>query len=596
MRGSSESAKLPILLSFLLKVVFVIVCYHAVGTKARTSDDLKVTLPHGGVLVGRHLFSHSGRGIRAFLGIPYAEPPVGDLRFKPPVPAAPWTGERQAVQDSPICIQRDPFRRDHTIEGSEDCLYLNVYTPQKQDVLGPLSVMVWFHGGGWECGAGISAFYGPKYLLDHDVVFVSGNFRLGPLGFLSTETSDCPGNFGLKDQVMVLKWVQENIAAFGGDPSSVTIFGESAGGASATYHMISPATRGLFHKAIIQSGTYFNPWAQPAHKGVPAKRANKVGELLGCNTKPNDWKNLLKCLHGKSAENITATVYDFFEWDTDPMIPFPPVVEPPSSSAFLSVHPRNVDIPHSISIPIIVGITSDEGALKSAPLLNLGIGDEFREKFKDVLPIILYYDHHPEEIRDEITKKINEFYFNEKHDWSKENHQDLTNLFTDAWFWHGVEEYLMKRLSAPRKAQAGSTYVYLFNHKAPASFTELFKGGFEDYYGVCHAEELQYLFPLAEQLFVTAQPTRRDAMLREAMVQMWVNFARIGNPTPEDSGLPTWKPALGHPITYARIGSKDPDNWVVLQNEHGLLEERANFWKEINAHLPAAETSTRDEL
>lgn len=115
---------------------------------------------------------------------------------------------------------------------------------QKQDVLGPLSVMVWFHGGGWECGAGISAFYGPKYLLDHDVVFVSGNFRLGPLGFLSTETSDCPGNFGLKDQVMVLKWVQENIAAFGGDPSSVTIFGESAGGASATYHMISPATRG----------------------------------------------------------------------------------------------------------------------------------------------------------------------------------------------------------------------------------------------------------------------------------------------------------------------------------------------------------------
>lgn len=171
--------------------------------------------------------------------------------------------------------------------------------------------MVWFHGGGWECGSGISSFYGPDFLLNHDIVLVSANFRLGPLGFLSTETTDCPGNFGLKDQLLVLKWIQENIASFGGNPKSVTIFGESAGGASVTYHMLSKKSKGLFHKGIAQSGTYFNPWAQPAHKGVAAQRAKKMAKLVGC---PNDgdWPKMLKCLREKPVDDIVATVYDLF--------------------------------------------------------------------------------------------------------------------------------------------------------------------------------------------------------------------------------------------------------------------------------------------
>lgn len=123
---------------------------------------------------------------------------------------------------------------------------------QEPRTAGPLPVMVWFHGGGWECGSGISPFYGHDFLLDHDIIFVSGNFRLGPLGFLSTETTDCPGNFGLKDQLEVLKWVNTNIAAFNGDPQSITVFGESAGGASLTYHMLSDKSKGSsLHISII---------------------------------------------------------------------------------------------------------------------------------------------------------------------------------------------------------------------------------------------------------------------------------------------------------------------------------------------------------
>lgn len=212
------------------------------------------------------------------------------------------------------------FRRDMEISGSEDCLYLNVYTPpinaknSSQDAL--LPVMVFFHGGGWQCGAGIREFYGPEFLLEGgSVVLVSGNFRVGPLGFLSTGQDDCPGNNGLKDQVMILRWIQENIKRFGGDPSSVTVFGESAGGASGTYMIMSPLTKGLFHRVISQSGVNLDSWAAPAHKGVAPARAAKLGEILGCKIEKNEktrWRQLIKCLREKKAEDITKAFYDFF--------------------------------------------------------------------------------------------------------------------------------------------------------------------------------------------------------------------------------------------------------------------------------------------
>lgn len=195
------------------------------------------------------------------------------------------------------------------IEGSEDCLYLNVYTPHRPKTDGLLPVMIFFHGGGWECGSGISAFYGPDFFMDHDVILIGANFRLGPLGFMSTGKDDCPGNFGLKDQVMTLKWIQENIRAFGGDPNSVTVFGESAGGASATYHMMSPLSKGLFHRAISQSGTNLDPWAQPAHRGVAETRAKRLGEMMGCI---EDGDAMIECLRKVPAANITAAFYDFF--------------------------------------------------------------------------------------------------------------------------------------------------------------------------------------------------------------------------------------------------------------------------------------------
>lgn len=460
-------------------LVFVIVLILN-ECSARTSESLRVTLPNGSKLIGRHLRSHDGHGIRSFLSVPYAEAPVGKLRFKPPVAAAPWKEERQAIKDSNICIQRDPFRRDVEIEGTEDCLYLNVYAPQKPRSEEPLPVMIFFHGGGFQCGSGIKAFYGPDFLLDHDIVYVGVNFRLGPLGFLSTGQEDCPGNNGLKDQVMALKWVQENIKSFGGDSSKVTIFGESAGGASVTYHMMSPLSKGLFHKAISQSGTNLAAWARPAHPEVAPQRAQALANMFGCHKNGDNWKSVINCLRLIDAANITRAFYDYFEWDTDPMVPFPPVVEPDLPGAFITVHPRDLGKPHGLSIPWMTGLTTDEGAMKSAPIINLPeLYKDFNENFEKALPISLYYNHHDKSVQKSLTDQINQYYFGMRK-LNLELHQNLTNLYTDGWFLAGTDEYLNIRLD---QKERGPTFIYLFAHKGEASLTEIFKGGRENFYG-----------------------------------------------------------------------------------------------------------------
>lgn len=172
--------------------------------------------------------------------------------------------------------------------------------------------MIFFHGGGWQCGSGISSFYGPDYMMDHDIIYIGANFRLGPLGFMSTGQEDCPGNNGLKDQVLALKWIKENIKYFGGDPDRVTVFGESAGGASGTYHMMSSLSKGLFHGVISQSGTNLDPWAQPAHLGVAESRAKKLGEMMECPLNNANWRKMIECLRTKPANRITEALYDFF--------------------------------------------------------------------------------------------------------------------------------------------------------------------------------------------------------------------------------------------------------------------------------------------
>ncbi|XP_077282716.1 juvenile hormone esterase-like isoform X3 [Temnothorax americanus] len=196
---------------------------------------------HEGRLIGT--VEEDGYGCRyfAFRGIPYAKPPIGELRFKDPVPPEPWSGDRDAFKYGNVAVQLDIFSRE--IIGDEDCLYLNVYTTD----LNPAekrAVMVWIHGGGFFTGSGNAIIYGPDYIVQKDVVLVTLNYRLGVLGFLNLDDKVATGNQGLKDVVMALQWIQKNISKFGGNPTNITIFGESAGGAIVHYITLSPLAKG----------------------------------------------------------------------------------------------------------------------------------------------------------------------------------------------------------------------------------------------------------------------------------------------------------------------------------------------------------------
>lgn len=203
------------------------------------------------------------------------------------MPKKPWNGTYDATEDGPICVQ---FTRDPS-EMSEDCLHLNVYTrnvsPAKRR-----AVIVYLHAGGYyESSSQSKTVAGAEHIMDRDIVFVTINYRLGILGFLSTGTKEAPGNNGLKDQVQALKWVRENIDKFGGDPNAVTIMGYSAGGMSITLHLVSPMSQGLFHRAIIMSGSAISQWEIPTHQMDLAK---KQVRLLNCSDQSVE--SIMDCL------------------------------------------------------------------------------------------------------------------------------------------------------------------------------------------------------------------------------------------------------------------------------------------------------------
>ncbi len=226
--------------------------------------------------------------VQIFKGVPYAAAPVGDLRWRPPQPAAPWAGVKQAARYGADCMQNrvswDTSQSTQPV--SEDCLTLNVWTPAQAGAKGKLPVMVWIHGGGFVSGSASQPVFEGTKLAQRGVVLVTFNYRLGRFGFfahpaLSAESPDGPlGDYGFMDQIAALKWVQKNIAAFGGDPANVTIFGESSGGGSVNALMVSPAAKGLFHKAISQSGGGRDKW-RPLREDKPdAPSAEAVGKAF----------------------------------------------------------------------------------------------------------------------------------------------------------------------------------------------------------------------------------------------------------------------------------------------------------------------------
>ncbi|XP_014603712.1 PREDICTED: venom carboxylesterase-6 [Polistes canadensis] len=567
-------------LAILLCLSSLLSFVHSTSCQNQQDEEPKVRIKNG-TLNGLIMKTRHGRKFDGFLGIPYALPPIGKLRFELPQPMTAWKGTRDAKKDAEICTQRNIYTDQEEIVGTEDCLYLNVYTPKlpktKEDKnpLNSFPVMVWFHGGGWVTGAGHSEFYGPKFFLDHDVVLVTMNFRLGPLGFLSTEDLVCPGNLGLKDQVQVLRWINENIAEFGGDPNRVTIFGESAGGASVHYHMMSNLSKGLFHRAISQSGTAHCPWTL-TRQGTAKIKAQSVGKLVNCPT--DDSKALIECLRTKDAYDIIGTDRHFQKFGYCPMIPFRPVIEPDHPNAFITKDPAIITkLGEMTDIPWMTGITSEEGSLKVPSLYTKSKGElikRMNDEFANIAPVtLLHGETCPDYLHDKISLAIREFYF-QGNPIDNSTRMQVVDMYSDAWFNHGARTAIRDYF----KTQSSPIYFYYFAYKGSVSFSKIFGDDSADY-GVTHADDLHYLFPVGEQLFKEISPSKEDQKMIDTMTSLWFNFAKTGNPTPEITNIITekWKPVRTEALEYYYI------NNTKLSMSRDLHPKRREFWDNLPA-------------
>ena len=267
---------------------------------ATSANEAEVSIAKG-KLQGAKIPHKLGEHYFAFRGIPYAKPPTKELRFQPPVEVDAWDGVRDASQDGEVCPQWDISQA--VVVGDENCLVLNVYTPKIDEK--KRAVMVYFHGGAFIMGGGASFFFGPGYLIDEDVVVVTFNYRLGPLGFLATKDGTLGGNQALQDQIMVLNWVRDNIVNFGGDPNRVTLFGEDAGAASITLLTMAPLAKGLFHGAIALSG---NALCDQYFQFRPEEASTDLAARMECAT--DNGEDIVNCLMRKQQQAIISASQD----------------------------------------------------------------------------------------------------------------------------------------------------------------------------------------------------------------------------------------------------------------------------------------------
>jgi carboxylesterase type B len=356
-----------------------------------------------------------------YRGIPYAKPPIGDMRFEPPQTyGTTWDGIRSYTSFGPKCAQYEHF--GYKFSGEEDCLTLNVFVPQAvMHGMELVPVVFYIHGGAFMFGG--SVYFGAENFMDDKrMIVVTVNYRLGILGFLSTMDEKIPGNFGLKDQVEALRWVRRNIVAFKGDPNYIVLSGFSAGAASVHLHYMSPLTMGLFRSGISHSGNALDPWVMQEMAG---EKTAEVSARFGCHLNPDPtW--LKRCLQGVPVKELVTFASHFQPFLYNPFSPFGVVVEKPSPTAFLIDSPKNLMATGKLkNLPWILSQTKDEGLYPAAEFVEKTILSAVDRKWIDIAPYLLDYVSVLPDFKNQSmwSLKIRERYF-------KKNKIDLRRFFS----------------------------------------------------------------------------------------------------------------------------------------------------------------------
>ncbi|KAK7068043.1 Carboxylesterase 5A [Halocaridina rubra] len=507
-------------------------------------EVLQIYLRQGPIIAEKQSTDIPDRYYYAFRGIPYAKPPVGKLRFQDPVPSGRWSELRNGSVIPPQCPQiAITFYTEGKLEvvGEEDCLYLNVFSPKvERNRERGLPVMVWIHGGAFSFGN--SSFYKPLPLLNHDIILVTIQYRLETLGFLSTEDPVIPGNFGLKDQTLALRWIKENIDSFGGDDSRITLFGQSAGAASVHFQMMVADNYGLFHRVILQSGSALCPWALASnHREV----AMKIGQLFNCSSVSKIRSDrLLSCLQEAPVKELTLAAQYFAVWHFAPA-----VMKPRIDGSYLENHPAYLlKNNYYRQVNMLSGNTKDEGADYALDVLrNPDWVSAVKNNFKEAAPVALRMGSETED-PEHMARRAFYHYVNDVE--INENINGFVKLISDR-LYTACQDEAAKFHSKGSDSYGPRIYRYKLLHRGQNSYSDPYENPLSKNW-VTHADDLQYLF---ESTVWPFQPLERpdDLFVRDIMLKMWTNFARDGNPTPSKSLGFRWTPMRQSEMEYLAI-------------------------------------------
>ncbi|XP_053817767.1 bile salt-activated lipase-like [Vidua chalybeata] len=538
---------------------------------------LGVVLTEGGFVEGESkklgLF---GSYIDIFKGIPFAAPPK---RLEDPQPHPGWDGTLKAKEFKKRCMQMKLTQTD--VRGSEDCLYLNIWVPQeRKEISTNLPVMVYIYGGAFLVGGSQGANFLDNYLYDGEEIAVRGNvivvtinYRLGPLGFLSTGDQNLPGNYGLKDQHMAIAWVKRNIKAFGGDPDNITIFGESAGAASVSLQTLSPKNKGLFKRAISQSGVGVCSWAIQRDPLVWAK---KLGEKVGCST--DNTTVLANCLRISDPKALTLAYH--LQLTNLPMplvhtLALSPVVD----GDFLPDVPEKL-FANAADIDYVAGVNDMDGHIFAGidlPAINRPLVKVTADQVYDLVKGLTV---------DRGEAGANATYNIYTQSWGDKPEQEVVKktvveLITDYIFLIPTQLALDLHL---QNAKSGKTYSYVFSEP---SRMPIYPG----WVGADHADDLQYVFgkPFATPLGYW--PKHRT--VSEAMIAYWTNFARTGDPNEGHSAVPvSWPAYTNNGRYYLDINHKMNKDSV----KQDLRSRFVTFWNSVYLKLPQVADISQSEL